>query len=130
MKQQALFKKQSSKLPDDFTRTHCEANGKLCPYYRPQEMPKWAGGIPNQATCNHPAIREQTDLEWKMDCFGVEYFITVQLKNGKTRRRKASQTERPDYIPNMAGCPGRGRQAIKGGMHPKTQSSRESAANL
>jgi len=107
MKQQALFASKSNQLPADFTRTHCEADGKMCPYYRPQELPAFIGGTPNMGMCEHPAIRDKTDLEWAMDRFGVEYFLMVQLKNGKTRRRKARQEERPDYIPNMPGCPGR-----------------------
>ena len=107
MKQQTLFASKSNQLPADFTRTHCEAGGKICPYYRPQDLPPFMGGVPNRGICENPAIRNQTDLEWKADRSGVEYYIGVELKNGKTRRRKARQEERPDYIPNMPGCPGR-----------------------
>lgn len=105
MKQQALFTSKSNQLPADFTRTHCESGGKICPYYRPQELPAFMGGVPNRGTCEHPAIRTQTDLGWKADRSGVEYYLMVQVKTGKTRRRKVHQEERPDYIPNLTGCP-------------------------
>ena len=110
MKQQTLFSEPhpKQKVPADFTRAHCEAGGKICPYYRPQEFPEFITGeyVPNRGLCHHPAIPAATNYEWEAtDKTGMQYYETITLKSGKTRRRKLEMEQRPDYIPNLRGCP-------------------------
>jgi hypothetical protein len=70
----------------------CCTDKGMCAFYVPKGMPFEPKG---RGLCEHPAIREQSN-----------FFIDKQLKNGKTRRRKAEMHERPDLNLNMSECPG------------------------